>query len=1415
MRTLCTRLAVKVFLLLALAVPGFAGQLDDYYLHAFSESPVGSDGVPEKSVPLPASEPVQAVRSGTPLRHALKKDWSSLESTTRKTLAKYLALPVLSGTEQVQLSSGGHFRIHYTTSGTDAPNINLINQYTGLGLTSVGNWITRVADSFEYAYSYYHGSAGAGYQPPPNFPGTPYDVYVQSLASQGAYGFTQSGQALALPGYPYAFTSYIEIDKDFTNSIFTPGVYDPLQSLQVTSAHEFHHAVQYGYNYYFDIWYAEATSTWFENELYPAVKELYAYLPGWLTNSTSQLDLSQANFNFNSQAYGRWLLNRYLAEAHGASVVRSIWERTAAMAPPADLSDIPMVPVLDSVLSTSYNSTLGADFFGMSKRIYLHDWTTHTADSGRIVYSPVRTFSSYPVSANTAGSSVTLPHYSFAYYKFVPSASAPALTISLTKAGGIKTAVFKQVNGTITEVAADSGGGSFTVNGFNTMNPQSDEVTLLIANSSNLDAQQASFSAVGGTSGPSPLPTISGIPVATATLGAAYSFTPSATGATSFSITGVIPAGLSFDTSTGTLSGTPTSAGAYSNLVISAVNSAGSASLLPFTLIVNAKRITLVLSAAVPSGQLAGVQVTITLPHGVTVQADPTGPIYSPTLTLSGQWADTHALVGGRYIPATLTAPGTVIIASVDPAISHGSGEFARVNCDVTDNTTPDASAFAISTTEAVDAQGDKIADVVFSANILLPQTIGAISFAPNSLFITGITTVSAAASSGLDVTFSSATPDVCSVNGTTVTALTSGTCIVAADQVGDGTYDGAVQVTGNITSTKLEQSIGIVGFSPVTVKVGSTTTVSAAATSGLPVSFSSSTPDVCKVNGTTVSALSAGVCTLTANQPGNASYNQANQMTADVTSVATVPGAPTDITALPGNGRATVTFTAPGFNGGSAVTGYTVTSSPGNLTATGPSSPLIVTGLTAGTSYTFTVRAINAQGSSVESAVSNGVFPNLLPPIIGAPSSFLVKSGAAVTYTITYTGADNITLTAGNLTLNKSGNANATAAVSGSGATTRTVTISGISGDGTLGISIGAGTANALGGTVTASASSASTSFVVDNTAPTLTVDTLANATTTSNNTLTVTGRTSDANAVQATTVNGTAVTLSGDAFNTAVALIDGANTVTVVATDAAGNATTDIRTITYDHSTPVIAFTSATPADQGFTNMGTATIAGTVDKPGLVEITINAASPITVGTGGAQNSFTAAVLLAPGVNTISIKASDTAIPPNVSTVQRTVSYDSSAPALSITDPSAAITTTFDSHLVKGMMTDNFNGCALSATLDGVTLSPAPTVGPDGAFQIAVPFTENKTYHLVVTATDQAGNITTVQRNIVYSPVELGDALRALQISVGLETYDLAKGDDKLDVGPLRDGKPHPDGTIDVSDALLLLRKVVGLISW
>lgn len=148
-----------------------------------------------------------------------------------------------------------------------------------------------------------------------------------------------------------------------------------------------------------------------------------------------------------------------------------------------------------------------------------------------------------------------------------------------------------------------------------------------------------------------------------------------------------------------------------------------------------------------------------------------------------------------------------------------------------------------------------------------------------NQAFSNSTTELSATSNRSLTVAFSSLSPTICSVSGSSVTLISVGTCQIAADQSGNGTYAAAVQVIQEFTVSIADQAITfgsiankLLGISPFSLV--------ASVSSALTAIFSSTTTSVCTVTGGQVTILAAGTCTIKANQAGNGNFNPATEQT-------------------------------------------------------------------------------------------------------------------------------------------------------------------------------------------------------------------------------------------------------------------------------------------------------------------------------------------------------------------------------------------------------------------------------------------------------------------------------------------------------------------------------------------------------
>ena len=158
--------------------------------------------------------------------------------------------------------------------------------------------------------------------------------------------------------------------------------------------------------------------------------------------------------------------------------------------------------------------------------------------------------------------------------------------------------------------------------------------------------------------------------------------------------------------------------------------------------------------------------------------------------------------------------------------------------------------------------------------------------------------------------------------------------------------------------------------------------------------------------NSCVVSGLTNGTAytfTVVANYTGNNA--SASSDTSSVVTPASPPSSPRSVSAESGSGNATITWQEPEDNGGSPLTGYKVTSSPGALTCNTESLSCTIEGLTNGTGYTFTVTASNAIGESAQSTASNEVTPLAVPD---APENFSTTSTSSGEVQATWTTPNN-----------------------------------------------------------------------------------------------------------------------------------------------------------------------------------------------------------------------------------------------------------------------------------------------------------------------------------------------------------------------------------------------------------------------
>ncbi len=239
-------------------------------------------------------------------------------------------------------------------------------------------------------------------------PNGKFDVFLGDIYQEGLYGYcapdgaepnTEDGRAPA----------FCVLDNDYKQSQY--GI-PPINSLRVTAAHEFFHALQFAYDVDEDIWFMEGSATWVEDEVYDSINDNYQFL----FDSPIRYPRRSADYSVDFARYGSFVFFKYVAERLGSrNVIRQFWDYADA---PKHRFSLQAIRAVMAARNTNWTNLF----------TQFASWNTLPAGSysERGGYpSPVLTLNkTLSNSATSTGwKTVNLPHISSSTIRLVPHSS--------------------------------------------------------------------------------------------------------------------------------------------------------------------------------------------------------------------------------------------------------------------------------------------------------------------------------------------------------------------------------------------------------------------------------------------------------------------------------------------------------------------------------------------------------------------------------------------------------------------------------------------------------------------------------------------------------------------------------------------------------------------------------------------------------------------------------------------------------------------------------------------------------------------------------------------------------------------------------------------------------------------------------
>lgn len=231
-----------------------------------------------------------------------------------------------------------HFRIHYDTTGGDAPPPIDINPANG-----IPDYVDSTALIFEHVWTHEIDSLNYASILPDGEPvsdggqggDSRYDVYLSNLG-QLYFGITWE-ETLQPNGRTYS--SYMQVENDFAEFGAYGYADNPMAAMKVTAAHEFFHALHYSIDAFEytegRAWWYEVSSVWMEDVVFDEVNDYRFYLKyffnyPWLGLETYSLNLGDIPRVLHPYASCVWA--RYLNERfNDRDIIRRIWEICGAV----------------------------------------------------------------------------------------------------------------------------------------------------------------------------------------------------------------------------------------------------------------------------------------------------------------------------------------------------------------------------------------------------------------------------------------------------------------------------------------------------------------------------------------------------------------------------------------------------------------------------------------------------------------------------------------------------------------------------------------------------------------------------------------------------------------------------------------------------------------------------------------------------------------------------------------------------------------------------------------------------------------------------------------------------------------------------------------------------------------------------